>query len=826
MLTTLNVVPSCAEASVGSVKVGFFELDGFNDIEGDGSLSGYGYEYLMEISKYTGWKYDFIAFIEDEQGKHRLTYNDALELLKKGEIDIMGSMRKTPEREAQYLFPTFPYNTNYSCLSTSIYNNQYTASDFSSMNGTVIGILEGSSRNDEIDSFLKENKVKNYTFKAYDTMCDLKTALLITHEIDLIYANNFRALNNEQVLARLNPSPYYFAMSKENQSNIDALSSAIERIEVNRPLFSKKLLTKYFKDSFQTCVPLTSEEIEYIKNNPIVKVAYDPYLAPFEYYDKETGKVCGVTADILDMVSKQTGLQFAYVPSNSYNISLQDIEKNKVQIITAFSADYKWADKHNARLTTSYLALPVSAIYNKNVKNSRDHSLTVAMEKGYYLTEKIKKERSYTNYIYYDTLQQCIDAVNKGLADITFISTYNADYFLSHARYSNLRMLATYDLNYDLSLAVTDSSSDLLYSIINKALINIPSSSLDDIFYKNILFYKDNTSLLDFISGNPFEFIIMGFILGIILIVGLILLKNAKRNVKQEKYLNDERINLALMHTNIYIWDYDFKNKLLIQPAGSKKIFGEKQVLYGVPENLITSGYVHPDSKESFRQLFDKISGPESTVSGIFRIRPPQKPDYDKEDYIWMRFTLTKVFDTDGTPLRALGVSENVTAEMSFKEKATRDPLTNLLNRNAFRQNTIQYLTEHTEDESAAMFLIDIDNFKNVNDNHGHIFGDELLLNVAKTLTSHFRSEDLICRLGGDEFTVFMKNVRTSDEVIKKAEILSKALVITSEQSVSTCSIGVAMKKVHSTYEDLYWNADHAMYQAKKKGKNQWFLIS
>ncbi|QHI71517.1 transporter substrate-binding domain-containing protein [Aminipila terrae] len=572
ILIVSTLSPSYAdEVKKSPIKVGFFELDGFNDVDQDGNLSGYGYEYLMEISKYTGWKYNFIYYTEDKNGKHRLTYYEALDLLKQGKIDIMGSMRKTPERSDLYLYPIFPYNINYSCLSAASDNTKYTCSDFSSLDGVVIGTFRGSSRDDEIKAFLKENGVKNYSLKAYDTMKQLKKALLKTHTIDLIYANNFRSIENERVLVRLNPSPYYFAMSKNNRENLDALSSAVEQIEVNRPLFSKKLLTKYFQDSYSSQLKLSPEELQYIKSNPVVRVAYDPYFAPFEYYDKSSGRVCGISADLLRLISKQTGLKFSYAPTTSYDSALKNAKKNHIQLIATFGSDYKWAEKHHSRLTTSYLDLPVSAIYNKKVKNYNDKSLSVAVEKGYFLTEKLKREKLYTHYIYYDTLEECINAVDKGDADITFASTYSADYFLSHSYYSNLKMFTTYDLNYEISLAVTNTSDDLLYSIINKSLANIPRRSFDDIFYKNILFYKENASLSDYITLHPYEFMAAGSILGALLLAGLVSLRTAKHNAKQEKYLNDERINLALMHTNISLWDYDFKNKLLIQPSGSKK---------------------------------------------------------------------------------------------------------------------------------------------------------------------------------------------------------------------------------------------------------------
>lgn len=824
MIIAFNLVPSYAEAEQAPIKVGFFELEGFNDIDEEGNLSGYGYEYLMEISKYTGWKYDFISFIGNKNDKHRLTYNEALDLIKNGKIDIMGSIPKTSKASNLYLYPTFPYATNYGCLTKSCNNTLYNPNDFSSINGATIGILKNDPRNKEIELYLKENKVYDYTLKTYETTSELKEALIQGY-VDLIYLNNFRSMENEQILARINPTPYYFVMSKNNNDKIENLSCALEQIDINFPLFSKNLLVKYYQSSFKTQLSLTSEELDFIKSNPVIKIAYDPYFNPLEYYDKEKEKVCGVTVDLLDIINKETGLNFSFVESNSYNLALQDAKKNNINIITAFGADYNWARKHDCRLTTSYFSLPVSAVCNKNINDPEDKDLTVAVVKGYYLTEKIKKEKGYSNFIYYDTLEQCLNSVDNELSDITFLSTYSADYYLSLSRYSNLSMYASYDLNYNLSLAVTNSSSDILYTIINKALINIPQDEIDEIFYKNILFYKNNKTLSDFILEHPFELISIACFIGTLILAGIIFIKNTKKDIKQQKYLNEEKINLALMHTSTYVWDYDFINKKIIQ-SSSKKIFGKEKIIYDVPESLIRSEYIHEDSKEEFSKLFHNIQGAEQIVSGVFKISPYENSQVCNKEYLWIKITLTKIYSSNGKPLRAVGVSEDVSSEMAFKEKATKDPLTSLLNRATFRQYTVQYLAEHSDEDKGAMFLIDIDNFKLVNDNHGHCSGDELLLRVAKTLRSNFRADDLICRLGGDEFTVFMKNVNSKEEVKKKATSLSKSLVLNLDDFTSTCSIGVVMKKANSKYEDLYWNADRAMYQAKKKGKNQWYLIS
>jgi len=84
-----------------TIRVGYFQLDGFNDISKDGYFSGYGYEYLMEVAKYTGWNYDFVYKTTDAVTgqEHRLTYKEALKMLENGEVDLVCNVRKTADTE-------------------------------------------------------------------------------------------------------------------------------------------------------------------------------------------------------------------------------------------------------------------------------------------------------------------------------------------------------------------------------------------------------------------------------------------------------------------------------------------------------------------------------------------------------------------------------------------------------------------------------------------------------------------------------------------------------------------------------------------------------
>ena len=157
---------------------------------------------------------------------------------------------------------------------------------------------------------------------------------------------------------------------------------------------------------------------------------------------------------------------------------------------------------------------------------------------------------------------------------------------------------------------------------------------------------------------------------------------------------------------------------------------------------------------------------------------------------------------------------------------ATRDPLTDLYNRREFENLLdIAIANNNRAHESFALFLIDIDNFKAINDTLGHIHGDHFLKQFSAQLVSLTRKGDIISRLGGDEFTVITSTLKAPNVVKKLAARLIDGLnipyTVDEKLLAGTVSIGVAIYPFDGvTTEELLKNADIAMYNAKRTGKN------
>lgn len=183
-------------------------------------------------------------------------------------------------------------------------------------------------------------------------------------------------------------------------------------------------------------------------------------------------------------------------------------------------------------------------------------------------------------------------------------------------------------------------------------------------------------------------------------------------------------------------------------------------------------------------------------------------------------FILTLIF------ILIMNMTKSSKANKELINKAQTDLLTDLLNKIATEDQIKEYLQGEGKDKRSMMFVLDIDNFKNINDTMGHAFGDEVIATLGKQLRSEFRVNDIVGRTGGDEFTIFLKDLK--DDNLLKSEanrvlgIFKNFKVGEYTKYFATASIGVSIYPQDAdSFEGLYKAADQALYKAKNRGKNQ-----
>ena len=169
-----------------------------------------------------------------------------------------------------------------------------------------------------------------------------------------------------------------------------------------------------------------------------------------------------------------------------------------------------------------------------------------------------------------------------------------------------------------------------------------------------------------------------------------------------------------------------------------------------------------------------------------------------------------------------IGILKSSLAHLDYK--ASHDELTGVLNRSGY-----ELLLSSIDRESTYMIMLDVDNFKTINDTCGHEIGDRVLVRLARILKKHFRSEDYVCRIGGDEFVIFMVNTTKTqyDLVTSKIEEISHELFDSNDGLPAvTVSAGIAHGSDFSDAAAWFEEADEAMYRAKQNGKHTFMSFS
>lgn len=291
----------------------------------------------------------------------------------------------------------------------------------------------------------------------------------------------------------------------------------------------------------------------------------------------------------------------------------------------------------------------------------------------------------------------------------------------------------------------------------------------------------------------------------------------------------------ATEHLFENIYELDITHNQAVGEA-TKQYFESLGASRDAPYDQALHQIANQQIKEPYRQGYLDTFSPEAVLAAYERGIKTLRYDFmmapDGHTYYWVRAT-ARIFrwEEDGS-IRMLVYRQNIDAEKQYEwylyEQTQKDSFTNLYNKAAI-QERIRILLASNPSGSFAFFILDLDHFKQINDQFGHVAGDATLAKFARMIKSQFRESDLIGRIGGDEFAVFFPAPDRS-AVEKKARDLHAALSweIKTETSVYqvSSSIGIALSPAHGTdFETLYRNADIALYQAKNQGKNGFFFF-
>ena len=299
--------------------------------------------------------------------------------------------------------------------------------------------------------------------------------------------------------------------------------------------------------------------------------------------------------------------------------------------------------------------------------------------------------------------------------------------------------------------------------------------------------------------------------------------KNLQMQLQKEKI----RYEIIEELSDNIIFNYDVASDVFEASAKILRSIGTRTKFDNAIENITYADMLdHRDVPAFIGALSNALSGQRKNSFDARIIN-------NRGDGVWHRIKFTVIYDDDGNASQFIGTLTDIDKEKKEKSRlivqAETDQLTGFLNKISTALKINELLRD--DEEQGALFLFDIDDFKKLNDTYGHHVGDIFLKEFTSKLTLSFRSSDILGRVGGEEFILYLSGVGDNKHYVeeKAQQILnicnSIHLDVAPEREFS-CSIGIARRPLDgNTYTELYEKADKAMYSVKKSGKNNFAFV-
>lgn len=798
------------EAKERTVRVAYPIQSKLTDVDENGIYSGYTYEYLEEIAQYTGWNYEFVQV----PGTVDESLTTLLEMLERGEVDLMGGMLYTEDMKERYDYSGHGYGVSETVLQVPYESTQnHLIINSQIPQGMRISVLNTASRSiDELEDYCKMNLIT----PEYIPCKSVEEQVQAVREgrADAMLNAGLNYVEGVYTIASFASKPFYFITTKgKNSGLMEELNGALNSINQSDPTFSTALYEKYFSSPNDTLI-LSNDEKKYIEQSETLKVGVLKGQQPFQYIDDETGTMKGIAVDLLSKFSEETGLTFEFVGFDTQEQMIQAAQKDGIRLVAGVTYNYKMAREQNLSMSRPYLSSEYILMMNAGQREEQMEGKKLAVFPGSPYQEDFPGQT-----MEFDTIAECVKAVKNGEADFTYVDAYAAQYYINTPEYKDLKLSPQYDEPRKICFGLVKPADKELLSILNKAVTTITDVDMQAVINRNTL-QQPKFSISYYIKENPVEAIVAMAVVFLLVIAGLLAVMRQRMKMTKKANLDLKKHFRVYALLDEYFFEYNFATEVLLVSNPPKGENGKTSL-----EEYHYQKHFPDETMDQAREEFFCI-----VRSGEDGIRELKLLCEDGR-YHWLRIALETIYDGE-VPVYSIGkiniIDEEREEKERLREKAQMDSLTHIYNSETTRNLVEHRLQNLKEQQNGAMLLVDIDHFKSINDTHGHLKGDAALSTVAQMLRGLFREEDVVGRIGGDEFLVYMENVKSEENLRNKCESVcrkaNELLLETGEKL--TISLGAAMSTEGDRYEELYQRVDQALYAAKKAGRNTFRLAS
>ena len=759
---------------------------------------GFVIDYIQLVGKVLGVKIEFI------QNK---SLKESFDMLENNQLDILPNIAISDERKKTIDF------TNYSLVNFQIslgVNKQSDIKSLSDLKNKKVSVVENSFLEDILKKEypnIKLYKTKN-TEEAIEAVASNKADAVIHNLSTIEYWINKNWLSNLKTIVLKDDNiqtivPLHLGVKKDNL----VLKSILEKANQNiSEKDTRNLVDKWLKNSFYEEIKLSQIEHDYLSKNKTINYCVNSNFMPIERINNNS--VLGITSDYINIFKEKLNINFNQIEIESTKDGLNKLLTKECDLVTFVQN----SDNTNklVNLSNSHLSFPfvlVTKIDKTFISslNSLNGKRIAYVDDTY--KEILIKAYPQIEFVKVDSLKQGLKKVKNdeffGLVEILPVVGHEIQKDFSNT----LKISKEIFNNLPFSMA-TSKDNIILNDILNKLFSSISNENKDSI--------NNNWISVNYEKMVDYEKVLIAGMV-FLLIIFIISLKNRQINninSQMKKYIK-------IVDENVLTSSTDLDGNITYASEAFCEISGyTKDELIGQNHRIIR----HSDMKEStYKELWETITSGKTWKGEI-------KNKKKNGDYYWVKASISPMFDNKGEIISYTSIREDITDKKIIEEISITDGLTNIYNRRYFDEIFPKIINEaKRKNELVAFVFMDIDHFKQYNDNYGHQKGDEVLINFAACLKqSLHRSSDYTFRLGGEEFAVVYqmetkeKAVEFANNLRKNIENLKIEHKYSSVSSYITASMGLICKNANEiVIDEIYKQADDLLYQAKRSGRNQ-----
>jgi signal transduction histidine kinase/ABC-type amino acid transport substrate-binding protein/BarA-like signal transduction histidine kinase len=539
-VTPLRTAAAENTSAPETVRVGFFALDGYHEMDENGKRSGYGYDFFHLTQKYVNLNYEYVGYDK--------SWEETLQMLLDGEIDIATSAYKTEERMELYDF-SMPIGTSAIDINTRASETKFTPGDYSTYDGMTVGLLKASSENEQFEEFAEKNGF-SYTPKYYDTCAELEKALE-SKEVDAVATTSLRKIENERVLSEFNIQEFYAIVKKGNTELLNKINYAIRQLNTSEGDWKNDFYYDNYKAGNYESLSFTEEEQEFIERYSTggeqLVIALDNDWKPFSW--KENGEYNGILPEYIEACMNLCGMNYTYY---DYEGSVFSTTADNMKNIDFYACYGLPDDDDESGLLASAPLLENGAAYLQRKDVDEIKTLAVSATNSN-LNTRIDYNSGMTIVEYPDT-DAAKQAVRDGNADAAFLYGYDAEYTVNQDSTGRLGFTMLPDEPIEIMAVMSEDGDHTLMSILMKCINHMSDTKKSSIISKYLSYSVTEMTLSDYIVTHPLTSVVVCIVI-LVVIFGIIFI--LLRNRDERTY----RAHLEMKVDEITILNSQLKDK-------------------------------------------------------------------------------------------------------------------------------------------------------------------------------------------------------------------------------------------------------------------------